>query len=414
MKNFNDLTNFYVIGISYRNADLYTRGKYSLSKVQRLAILKKAQVQSIKEIFISSTCNRTEIYSFADNPSVLVDLLCENSKGDRETFENLGYVLKNTEAINHIFKVGTGLDSQILGDFEIIGQLKNSVNLSKENNLIGNFTERLTNCVIQASKRIKTETKISSGATSMAYAAVQFITNEVDNVSNKNVLLIGTGKIGRNTCENLVKHTENKKITVINRSKEKAETLGHKFDVLVKDFSEIYSEIKKADIIVLATGAEEPLIKNNLLKTKRNLLIVDLTIPSNIQIDKSLKNVRIVNLDDLSNITHNTLSERRKYIPKAQKIIEEIKQEFLQWIYDRRYAPALKALKDKLIKQQNDEIGSRKRKNGVIINDPSLSYEMIHKITGQFAFYLKENPSKANDAMNIFNEVFQLDLQNHE
>ena len=414
MENFNELTNFYVIGISYRNADLYTRGKYSLSKAQRLAILKKAQVQGIKEIFISSTCNRTEIYSFADNPSVLVDLLCENSKGDRETFENLGYILKNTEAINHIFKVGTGLDSQILGDFEIIGQLKNSVNLSKENNLIGNFTERLMNCVIQASKRIKTETKISSGATSMAYAAVQFITNEVDNVSNKNVLLIGTGKIGRNTCENLVKHTENKKITVINRSKEKAETLGHKFDVLVKDFSEIYSEIKKADIIVLATGAEEPLIKNNLLKTKRNLLIVDLTIPSNIQIDESLKNVRIVNLDDLSKITHNTLSERRKYIPKAQKIIEEIKQEFLQWIYDRRYAPALKALKDKLIKQQNDEISSRKRKNGVIINDPSLSYEMIHKITGQFAFYLKENPSKANDAMNIFNEVFQLDLQNHE
>jgi glutamyl-tRNA reductase len=270
------------------------------------------------------------------------------------------------------------------------------------------------NCVIQASKRIKTETKISSGATSMAYAAVQFIINEVDDVSDKNVLLIGTGKIGRNTCENLIKHTQNKKITVINRTIEKAETLGHKFDVLVKDFGEIYSEIEKADIIVLATGAEEPLIKNNLLKNKRNLLIVDLTIPSNIQIDKRLKNVSIVNLDDLSKVTHNTLSERRKHIPRAQEIIEEIKQEFMQWIYDRRYAPALKALKDKLIKQQNAEMDSRKKKNAIKINDPSLSYEMIHKITGQFAFYLKENPSKANDAMNIFNEVFQLDLQNHE
>ena len=414
MENFNDLTNFYVIGISYRNADLYTRGKYSLSKVQKLTILKKAQVQGIKEIFISSTCNRTEIYFFADNPSKIIDLLCENSKGDRETLENLGYTLKNTEAINHIFKVGTGLDSQILGDFEIIGQLKNSVNLSKENNLIGNFTERLMNCVIQASKRIKTETKISSGATSMAYAAVQFITNEVDNISNKNVLLIGTGKIGRNTCENLVKHTENKKITVINRSREKAEILRHKFDVFVKDFSEIYNEIEKADIIVLATGAEEPLIKNNLLKTKRNLLIVDLTIPSNIRIDESLKNIRIVNLDDLAKVTHKTLSERRKQIPKAQEIIEEIKQEFAQWVYDRRYAPALKALKDKLIKQQNAEMGLRKSKNGAAFHGPSHSYEMINKITGQFAFYLKENPSKANDAMSIFSEVFQLDLQNHE
>ena len=414
MENFSDLANFCVIGISYREADLYTRGKYSLSKEQRLTILEKAKNFKIKEIFISSTCNRTEIYSIINDPSILINLLCENSNGDLKTFENLGYVLNNSEAVNHIFKVGTGLDSQILGDFEIIGQLKSSVNQSKQRNLIGNFMERLMNCVIQTSKRIKTETKISSGATSMAYAAVQFIINEIDDISNKNLLLIGTGKIGRNTCENLVKHTENKKITVINRSIEKAATLGHKFDVLVKDFSEIYSEIDKADIIVLATGAEEPLIKNSLLKDKRNLLIVDLTIPSNIQIDESLKNVRIVNLDDLAKVTHNTLSERKKHIPKAQEIIEEIKQEFIQWVYDRRYAPALKALKNKLIKQQNAEMGSRKRKNGVAIHDTSQSYEMINKITGQFAFYLKENPSKANDAMNIFNEVFQLDLQNHE
>ena len=414
MNSFNDLTNFYVIGISYKNADLHTRGKFNLSRPQKIKILEKAKRLGISEILINNTCNRTEIYSFAKSPSVLVNLLCEESNGNHKTFENLGYIFENTEAINHIFNVGTGLDSQILGDFEIIGQLKNSFNLSKNNQLIGSFMERLTNSVIQASKRIKTETKISSGATSVAYAAVQFIINEVDDVSNKNVLLIGTGKIGRNTCENLLKHTENKKITVINRSIEKAVTLGHKFDVLVKDFSEIYSEIDKADIVVLATGAEEPLIKNSLLKNKRNLLIVDLTIPSNIQIDESLKNVRIVNLDELSMVTHNTLSERRKHIPKAQEIIEEIKHEFIQWTYDRRYAPALKALKDKLIKQQNAEMGSRKRKNGVRISDPSLYYDMIQKITGQFAFYLKENPSKANDAMNIFNEVFQLDLQNHE
>ena len=102
MENFNDLTNFYVVGISYRNADLYTRGEFSLSKVQRLKILNKARSQNIKEIFISSTCNRTEIYSFAENSSILVGLLCENSKGNFETFENLGYILKNTEAINQL------------------------------------------------------------------------------------------------------------------------------------------------------------------------------------------------------------------------------------------------------------------------------------------------------------------------
>ena len=188
--------------------------------------------------------------------------------------------------------------------------------------------ERLTNSVIQASKRIKTETKISSGATSVAYAAVQFIINEVDDVSNKNVLLIGTGKIGRNTCENLVKHTENKKITVINRSIEKAEILGHKFDVLVKDFSEIYSEMEKADIIVLATGADEPLIYNKVLTKQRKLLIIDLTIPSNIQIDSSMKNVKVVNLDDLSKITHNTLSERKNIYQRQKKLLKKFNKNF--------------------------------------------------------------------------------------
>ena len=137
MENFNELTNFYVIGISYRNADLYTRGKYSLSKEQRLIILEKAKSFKIKEIFITSTCNRTEIYSFSENSSTLVNLLCENSKGDLETFEKLGYVFKNTEAINHIFKVGTGLDSQILGDFE---RLVFDLNFSKPGILgIGHF-----------------------------------------------------------------------------------------------------------------------------------------------------------------------------------------------------------------------------------------------------------------------------------
>ena len=155
MENFSDLTNFYVIGISYKEADLYTRGKYSLSREQKLTILEKAKNLKIKEIFISSTCNRTEIYTIVNDPSILINLLCENSNGDLKTFENLGYVLNNSEAVNHIFKVGTGLDSQILGDFEIIGQLKSSVNQSKQRNLIGNFMERLMNCVIQLVKELK-------------------------------------------------------------------------------------------------------------------------------------------------------------------------------------------------------------------------------------------------------------------
>ena len=117
------------------------------------------------------------------------------------------------------------MDSQILGDFEIISQLKVSAKTSKEQGLLNTFLERLINAVIQASKRIKTETEISSGATSVSFASVQYILNNVRDVSNKNILLFGTGKIGRNTCENLVKHTKNNHITLINRTKDKAEKI---------------------------------------------------------------------------------------------------------------------------------------------------------------------------------------------
>src|SRR5690606_27647529 len=151
-------------------------------------------------------------------PFQLIQLLCENTRGTVEEFQKVAYIYKNNDAIAHMFRVGSGLDSQILGDFEIISQLKVSARNSKKLGLLNHFTERLVNAVIQASKRIKNETEISSGATSVSFASVQYILNTVKNVSNKNILLFGTGKIGRNTCENLVKHTKNEQITLINRT----------------------------------------------------------------------------------------------------------------------------------------------------------------------------------------------------
>ena len=124
-----------------------------------------------------------------------------------------------------MFRVGSGLDSQILGDFEIISQLKLVPELLKKQGLLNPFIERLINAVIQASKRIKTETEISSGATSVSFASVQYILNNIRNSFKKNILLFGTGKIGRNTCENLVKHTKNEHITLINRTKTKLKKL---------------------------------------------------------------------------------------------------------------------------------------------------------------------------------------------
>ena len=153
---------------------------------QQKQLLDGASASGIKDIFIVSTCNRTEIYGFAEHPFQLIKLLCEHSNGSLEEFQEVGKVFINNEAVSHMFKVGAGLDSQILGDFEIIGQLRQRFAFFQKNNGLSNsYLERLISFVILASKRIKTETKITTGATSVAYAAVQYILNTVTDISDK-------------------------------------------------------------------------------------------------------------------------------------------------------------------------------------------------------------------------------------
>lgn len=406
---------FYTIGISYKTANLNTRGKFSLSNEQCLSLLKEAKEKGIKEILINTTCNRTEIYAYAEHPYQIIKLLCAHSGGELSVFEQLGFILKNEEAIHHIFKVGTGLDSQILGDFEIIGQLKQGFYRSKKLSLVNGFSERLVNAVIQASKRIKTETKISTGATSVAFASVQYIIQNIEAVSDKNILLFGTGKIGRNTCENLIKHTENDHIVLINRTHEKAKNIAGKFNVLVKEYGELPTEIRKADVMIVATGAQLPTVAKDIIHTKKPLLILDLSIPSNVHENvKNLEHVKVVNLDTLSQITNKTLEERKKHLPHAEEILREIEAEFSQWLHDRQYAPTLRALKAKLTAQQTAEIKARERKQNLPEEATLVSDQMIQKITGQLANFLKENPTKASDALNIFKDVFQLDPSHHE
>lgn len=406
---------FYTIGISYKTADLSTRGQFSLSNEQCLSLLKEAKEKGIKEILINTTCNRTEIYAYAEHPYQIIKLLCAHSGGELSVFEQLGFILKNEEAIHHIFKVGTGLDSQILGDFEIIGQLKQGFYRSKKLGLVNGFSERLVNAVIQASKRIKTETKISTGATSVAFASVQYIIQNIEAVSDKNILLFGTGKIGRNTCENLIKHTENDHIVLINRTHEKAKNIAGKFNVLVKEYGELPTEIRKADVMIVATGAQLPTVAKDIIHTEKPLLILDLSIPSNVHENvKNLEHVKVVNLDTLSQITNKTLEERKKHLPHAEEILREIEAEFSQWLHDRQYAPTLRALKAKLTAQQTAEIKARERKQNLPEEATLVSDQMIQKITGQLANFLKENPTKASDALNIFKDVFQLDPSHHE
>ncbi|MDW8851595.1 glutamyl-tRNA reductase [Flavobacterium sp. MMLR14_040] len=402
---------FYSVGLSYKKADAEVRGKFSLDAVAKTRLLEQAKTEGIESLIVTSTCNRTEIYGFAEHPFQLIKLICDNSNGSVDAFQKVGFVYKNQEAINHLFRVGTGLDSQILGDFEIISQIKTSFIHSKSMGLANTFMERLVNAVIQASKKIKNETEISSGATSVSFASVQYIIKNVEDIGNKNILLFGTGKIGRNTCENLVKHTKNEHITLINRTKDKAEKLAGKLNLIVKDYSELHLELQKADVVVVATGAQNPTVDKAILNLKKPLLILDLSIPKNVHENvEELEGVTLIHMDYLSQLTDETLENRKLHIPAAEAIIEEIKEEFVTWTKGRKFAPTINALKEKLnaIKVSELDFQSRKIADFNEAQAEIISNRIIQKITTHFANHLKDDDTMVDESIEWIEKVFKI------
>lgn len=403
---------FYVVGLNYKKADAETRGKFSLSDEAKSTLLDQARLEGIPSLMAISTCNRTELYGFAEHPFQLISLLCKYSNGTVEDFQRVAYVHKGNEAVGHLFKVGTGMDSQILGDFEIISQVKTGFTVAREKGLTNNYFERLVNSVIQASKRIKNETEISTGATSVSFASVHYILKNIADINEKNILLFGTGKIGRNTCENLVKHTKNNQITLINRTRDKAQKIAGKFNLIVKDYADLQAEIQKTDVLIVATGAQNPTIDKELLNLKKPLLILDLSIPKNVNPDVlELPGVTLIHLDTLSQMTDDTLENRKKYVPEALAIIEDIKNEFVTWTQARKFAPTIHALKSKLEEIKLNELNYHKKKFNNFDEEQAdlISSRIIQKITTHFANHLKHEETEVDESIEWIEKVFQLE-----
>ena len=402
--------NCQVIGISYKNANLDTRGLFSLSDLQLHSLFLEAKEKKLDELMIINTCNRTEIFGWNNNTDDFINLLCKHSNGDIKTFEKYGYIITGKEAIKHLFRVGTGLDSQILGDFEIIGQIKQSLNRSKRLNLISGRLERLVNSVIHASKKIKNQTKLSSGATSVAYASVQYIIKNVKNISKKKIVLFGIGKIGRNTCENLLKHTKNEHIVLINRTQEKAEKIALKFPVLVKPYGELTSEISNADVLIVATSSSNPTITKDLIFNSKNLLILDLSIPRNVETQiNELNNIKVVHLDKLSQITDSTIEKRKKHIPKAELIINSNIKDYILWLSQRKFSPTLKSFKEQVTQLKKEKLNCP---HNNFFSDKAE--EIAEKITGQVASFLKENPNKVPETIDLINKFLKVESNKNE
>jgi glutamyl-tRNA reductase len=344
-----DISRFFIAGINYKKTDAAIRGQFAVSHDQYEKILGLAPAFGLSELFILSTCNRTEIYGFADDAAQLIALLCTQTTGTMETFKELAYCKKGQGAMEHLFEVGAGLDSQILGDYEIVGQLKQAVKFARERGFIRAFVERLVNCVLQSSKSIKNQTVLSGGTVSVSFAAVQYIREKIPAIAGKKILLLGIGKIGRNTCRNLVDYLGTKEITLINRTEEKAFELANETGVKSAPIEQMAGHIAASDIILVATNAEQPTLLCSQLENSGDKLIIDLSIPCNVEKSAGeLPNITLVNVDELSRLKDETLQKREAEVPRARDIIAEHHNEFMEWYEMRKHVPVLRAVKTKL------------------------------------------------------------------
>ena len=337
-------------------------------------------------------------------------MLGTQTKGNPEALFRAAYIKKGTDAVEHLFKVGSGLDSQILGDYEIVGQIKTAVKFSRERGFIGAFTERLVNCVLQSSKSIKNQTAISGGTVSVSFAAIQYIKERMGQAAGKKILLIGVGKIGRNTCRNMVDYLDTRNITLINRTEERASDLAEEMGLRHAPLEDMERYIGESDIILVATNAEQPTLLRAHLEGRGDKLLIDLSIPCNIEKSATgLPGITLVNVDELSRLKDETLQKREAEVPKAKVIIAEHLEEFLEWHDMRKYVPVLKAVKTKLKELHTCPIFSRL--SGEPFPSTALTDEQIQRVINGMATKMRQHNQGGCHYIEAINEYIATGAQ---
>lgn len=406
--NIHQTSNFAVLSISYEKADVETRGKFAFFDENIKNFVTRIHNENLGDAFVVSTCNRTEIYTTSPNYLLVAEEYCKTIGVNLMDFLPYANILTKEEALIHLFRVAAGLESQIIGDFEIIGQIKKAYSrFRKERQNSNPYLERAINAAIQISKRIKNETGISNGAASVSYAAVHYILNNQKRLTEKNILLLGVGEIGQNTVENLVKHVYQPKIKIANRTQETAEKISEKYHIPHIDYTDFDQELKNTDILIVATGARHPIVNKSHFPNGKETLVIDLSIPNNV--DKNVienENVTLIDVDELSKHIQETIQQREKEIPKAEKIIKDLMKDFLEWEKKRRLAPNIHHFKAVLKNMERNEMHNFYKKNKYInITDMELSDKMIQKITNRFAKYIIDNPLKAEEISKLMHEI---------
>jgi len=405
------LNSFYSIGISHWNCPLNIRELFAIDKQQSINFIEDIKSHGGSG-FTISTCNRTQVFANNINIHFLKGMFLKYSGNQKQHFEKYGFLLNGDEAIQNLFEVSTGIDSQILGDLQIFSQVKEGVDLAKNKGCINSQMDRLLQFVFQANKEVQSFTAISKGAASVAHAAVLKIKQKTEHLKeNKKILVFGTGEIGQRTLENLNSQTQ-AEITIINRTEEKAKELAEIQKVNYAPIEHLEKEVSKADVVVVATSSKEyTLNKENIKSLNSETLFIDLSVPRNIDPEIASQNaIELIDMDQLNSEADKTLEKRKKDIPKARTIINLHKAEFEDWFKLHTLSPTIKNLKDSFDDMMNSEIEKYKGQyhDDDLERVKPLINSIVKKISSKNIEYLRKRFRIDEDILEIMREMYKI------
>lgn len=361
------------VGLNYKTAPVEIRERLSFNEAELAdAMIALQKKKSVLENIIISTCNRTEIYAVVDQIHTgryyIKEFLSQWFDLPTGDFSPFLFIYSADRAVEHLFQVTCGLNSMILGETQILGQVRSSFTLAQQDETIGTVFNHLFKQAVTLAKKAHSETEINTNAVSVSYAAVELAKKIFGNLHNKNVLVIGAGKMGELAIQNLYSAGV-KKVSVINRTHEKAVVLAKRFDGKAKELRELQCALVEADIVISSTGSKDYVITKDLMsyvnqmRKGRPIFMVDIAVPRDLDPALSqIESVFLYDIDDLEGIVEANLQERKVAAEAILMMIEDEVVEFNNWLNMLGVVPVISALREKALAIQAETMESLERK----------------------------------------------------
>lgn len=352
------MSNIILIGLNHKTAPVDLREKLSFTSDETIAALEfLKQDKDIKESLVFSTCNRTEIVYIPESGEQIdkiIGFISQHKKVDMSEFKSALYIHKEDDAIRHLFRVASSLDSMVVGEPQILGQIKQAYRIAVEKKCSGVLLNRLMHKSFSVAKKIRKETGIGDNAVSISYAAIELANKIFSDLSEKSVMLLGAGEMAELAVEHLISNNV-KKIVVANRTFKTAVDLACKFKGQAVKFEEREDALTDVDIIISSTGATQFVLTHDQVKRAmkkrqyKTLFFIDIAVPRNIDPKiNTISNAYVYDIDDLKHIIESNMEERGKETVKAERFIDEAVLKFRKWLESLAIVPTIKALNEKM------------------------------------------------------------------